>query len=72
MDSLIKESTFKYLRISHPQEEGVITLKTDANSKSLTGFLDEFFDLGYVVDKISRDEFNKTDNSELLKFNVKK
>jgi hypothetical protein len=72
VDSLLRESGYKYLKIHHPNEDGFIKLKTDANSQTLIGFLDEFFDLGYKVDGISKKEFDSIDEtSKVLEFKVK-
>lgn len=72
VDSLLRETGYKYLKIQHPDEEGFVKIKTDANSQTLTGFLDEFFDLGYKVDRIDKKEFDiMDDTSKVLEFKVK-
>lgn len=72
VDTLFKESKYKYLKIYHPDEEGYIRLKTDANSKALGGFLDEFFDLGYKIERMDKKDFDSTDNlTKTLEFKVK-
>jgi len=67
----IKESKYRYIAIINPKNgEKIMKIKLNLDSKRTVDFLDTFFDSGFKVEAISKNEFNSLKSSDILNFNL--
>ncbi len=70
LDSL-KESKYEYIAVVNPKtDEKLMKLKINLKGDNLIDFLDTFFDAGFKVVKISKEEFDSLKTDDVLKFKV--
>jgi len=70
IDSL-RESKYEYIAVVNPKtDEKLLKLKINLKGDNLIDFLDTFFDAGFKVVKISKDEFDSLKTDDVLKFKV--
>lgn len=70
LDSL-KESKYEYIAVVNPKTgEKLMKLKINLGGDKLIDFLDTFFDAGFKVVKISKEEFDSLKTDDVLKFKV--
>jgi uncharacterized protein YijF (DUF1287 family) len=67
----IKESKYRYIAIINPKnDEKIMKIKLNLDSKRTVDFLDTFFDSGLKVVSISKKEFNSLKSNDILNFNL--
>jgi len=67
----IKESKFKYIVIINPKTgEKIMKIKLNLEPVSLSKFLDTFFDEGFKIEAIGKEEFNLLNTNDILNFNL--
>ena len=66
----IKESKIKYIEILTPKGVCAMKIKLNVDDEEMVGFLDEFYDNGFTIRKISKQEFDDYDADEKLSFNI--
>ena len=67
----IKESKYRYIAIINPKnDEKIMKIKLNLDSKKTVDFLDTFFDSGFKVESISKNEFNSLKSEDILNFNL--
>ncbi len=67
----IKESKYRYIAIINPKnDEKIMKIKLNLDSKRTVDFLDTFFDAGFKVVSISKKEFNSLKSNDILNFNL--
>jgi len=67
----IKESKYRYIAIINPKnDEKIMKIKLNLDSKRTVDFLDTFFDAGFKVVSIPKKEFNSLKSNDILNFNL--
>ena len=66
----IKDSKIKYIEILTPKGITAMKIKLNMDSEEMVGFLDEFYDAGFTVRKITKQEFDDYEAEEKLNFNI--
>lgn len=66
----IRESKIKYIEILTPKGITAMKVKLNVDGEDMVGFLDEFYDAGFTVRKITKKEFDDYDAEEKLNFNI--
>lgn len=67
----IKETKYRYIAIINPKNgEKIMKIKLNLDSKRTVDFLDTFFDAGFKVESISKNEFNSLKSNDILNFNL--
>lgn len=70
LDSL-KESKYEYIAVVNPKtDEKIMKLKINLKGDKLIDFLDTFFDAGFKVVKIEKEEFDSLETEDVLKFKI--
>lgn len=67
----IKESKYKYIEVVNPQtDEAVMKIKLNLKDDVYVDFLDTFFDNGFKIRGIDKDDFDSLDTDDIVKFNL--
>jgi hypothetical protein len=66
----VKESKVKYIEILTPKGTTAMKVKLNVDGEDMVEFLDEFYDAGFTVRKITKQEFDDYDAEEKLNFNI--
>jgi hypothetical protein len=67
----IKESKYKYIAIINPETgEKIMKIKLNLDDESMVDFLDTFFDNGFTVTSISKEEFDSLQTEDILKYKI--
>ncbi|MDB4326281.1 hypothetical protein N9966_00550 [bacterium] len=67
----IKESKYKYVAIINPKNgEKIMKIKMNLEDDSLVDFFDTFFDEGFKVISIEKEEFESLKTKDILKINI--
>lgn len=67
----IKESKYKYVAIINPKnDEKIMKIKMNLEDDSLVDFFDTFFDEGFKVVSIEKNEFESLKTKDILKINL--
>ena len=66
----LKESKNKYIEILTPTGKTAMKVKLNIDGEDMVGFLDEFYDAGFTVKSITKEEFDSYDADEKLNFNI--
>jgi hypothetical protein len=66
----VKESKSKYIEILTPSGKTAMKIKLNVDTEDMIEFLDEFYDAGFTVRKITKQEFDDYDAEEKLNFNL--
>jgi len=67
----IKESKYRYVAIINPKNgEKIMIIKLNLEEESLVDFFDTFFDEGFGVTSIEKDEFESLKTKDILKINL--
>lgn len=67
----IKESKYKYIEVVNPQtDDPVMKVKLNLGEDAYIDFLDTFFDAGFKVRGIEKDNFDDLDTDDIVKFNL--
>lgn len=70
LDSL-KESKYKYIAIINPENgEKIMKIKMNLEDSSLVDFLDTFFDQGFKIESIKKEEFDSLVTKDVLNFKI--
>lgn len=69
MESL-KESKAKYIEVLTPKGVCAMKIKLNIDGKDLVEFLDEFYDAGFTIRKISKEDYDTYEADENIKFNI--
>jgi L-asparaginase/Glu-tRNA(Gln) amidotransferase subunit D len=66
----IKESKLKYIEILTPGGTVAMKIKYNVEANDMVDFFDEFHDAGFIVKKISKQDFDDYEAEEKLNFNL--
>jgi hypothetical protein len=67
----IKESKYKYIAVINPETgEKIMKIKLNLDDESMVDFLDTFFDNGFTVTSISKEEFDSLQTEDILKYKI--
>lgn len=67
----IKESKCKYIDIVNPlTDQAIMKIKLNLEGKDYVGFLDTFFDEGFIVRSTNKQDFDDLDTGDVTKFNL--
>lgn len=67
----IKESKYKYIAIVNPKNgDKIMKIKMNLDDNSLVDFLDTFFDEGFKIEFISKEEFDSLQTKDILSFKL--
>jgi hypothetical protein len=67
----IKNSKYKYIAIINPKNnEKIMKIKLNLEDNGLVDFLDSFFDQGFKVENIEKEEFDSLSTKDVMKFNL--
>lgn len=67
----IKESKFKYISILEPKDgEPIMKVKLNLDNDSMVDFLDTFFDAGFIIKQITKNEFDTLETNDIVKYNI--
>jgi len=67
----IKNSKYKYIAIINPKNnEKIMKIKLNLEDSGLVDFLDSFFDQGFRVENIEKEEFDSLSTKDIMKFNL--
>lgn len=70
LDSII-ESKYKYIAVINPENgEKIMKIKLNLDDKMLMNFLDSFFDNGFIIEEITKIEFDELETDDILKFRI--
>ena len=65
----VLESKYKYIAIINPETgDKIMKIKLNLDDKMLMNFLDSFFDNGFIVQEISKIEFDELEVDDVLTF----
>jgi len=67
----IKESKYKYIAIVNPEnDEKIMKIKMNLEDDKLMDFLDTFFDHGFKIESIDKEEFESLVTKDILSFKI--
>lgn len=66
----VTESKVKYIEVLTPKGSCAMKIKLNVDSDDMVGFLDEFYDAGFTVRKITKQDYDEFDADEKLDFNL--
>lgn len=67
----IKESKYNYIEVINPVTDSVIMkIKHNMNDKGYVDFLDTFFDNGFKIRGIKKEDFDSLDSDDVMNFNL--
>jgi len=67
----IKESKYKYIAVINPKtNEKIMKIKMNLESEKLVGFLDTFFDKGFKIEGIEKEEFDSLLTKDVLRYKI--
>lgn len=67
----IKEFKYKYIAIINPKNgEKIMKIKMNLEDEKLIDFLDTFFDKGFKIESISKEEFDSLVTKDILSFKL--
>lgn len=67
----IKESKYRYIAIVNPKNgEKVMKIKLNLEDDKLVDFLDTFFDHGFKIESIDKEEFDSLQTRDILKYKL--
>jgi sulfatase maturation enzyme AslB (radical SAM superfamily) len=67
----IKESKYKYIAIVNPKNgEKIMKIKMNLEDEKLIDFLDTFFDKGFKIESINKEEFDSLVTKDILSFKL--
>jgi len=67
----IKDSKYKYIEIINPKTEmPIMKIKMNLDDDSMVDFLDTFFDEGFKVNPITKEDFDSLESNDILKYNI--
>ena len=66
----IKESKNKYIEVLTPKGVTAMKIKLNVEGQELVEFLDEFYDAGFTIRKISKQDFDDYEAEEKIDFNL--
>jgi len=66
----LKESKNKYISILTPTGKCAMKIKLNIDGEDMVGFLDEFYDAGFTVKSITKEEFDTYEADEKINFNI--
>ena len=67
----LKESKYKYIAIINPKNgEKIMKIKMNLEDEKLIDFLDTFFDKGFKIESISKEEFDSLVTKDILSFKL--
>ncbi len=66
----IKESKVKYIEILTPKGVTAMKVMLNVEGQDMVEFLDEFYDAGFSIRKITKQEFDDYEAEEKLNFNI--
>jgi hypothetical protein len=70
LDSII-ESKYRYIAVINPENgEKIMKIKLNLDDKMLMNFLDSFFDNGFIIEEITKIEFDELETDDILKFKI--
>lgn len=67
----IKESKYRYIAIINPKNgDKIMKIKMNLDDHSLVDFLDTFFDQGFKIKSITKEEFDSLQTKDVLNFKL--
>jgi hypothetical protein len=67
----LKESKYKYIAIINPKNgEKIMKIKMNLEDGRLVDFLDTFFDQGFKIESIEKEEFDSLVTKDVLNFKI--
>jgi hypothetical protein len=67
----IKESKYRYIAIVNPKNgDKIMKIKMNLDDDALVDFLDTFFDQGFKIESISKEEFDSLQTKDILSFKL--
>jgi len=66
----LKESKNKYIEIITPTGKTAMKIKLNIDGEDMVGFLDEFYDAGFSVKSITKEDFDSYEADEKINFNI--
>lgn len=65
----LKESKYRYIAIVNPEtDEKIMKIKLNLDDLAMVDFLDTFFDNGFTVVQIDKEEFDSLQTDDVLKY----
>jgi hypothetical protein len=69
----VKESKFRYIAVVDPKSgDKVMKIKMNLDPENTTDLLDTFFDNGFRIESITKEEFDSLITNDVLNFNLDK
>lgn len=67
----IKESKYRYIAIVNPENgEKIMKIKMNLEDEKLMDFLDTFFDYGFKIESITKEEFDSLVTKDVMSFKI--
>jgi len=67
----IKESKYKYIAVVNPKNgKKIMKIKMNLEDEKLIDFLDTFFDKGFKIESIDKEEFDSLVTKDILSFKL--
>jgi|688.fasta_scaffold251068_2 hypothetical protein len=69
----IKETKYKYIAVVDPKTgDKIMKIKLNITDKDLTELLDTFFDNGFKIESIDKEEFDSLKTNDIVNFTFNK
>jgi hypothetical protein len=66
----LQENKLKYIEVLTPNGTTAMKIKLNVESGEMVHFLDEFHDAGFIIRKITKEEFDKYEAEDKINFNI--
>jgi hypothetical protein len=67
----IKESKYRYIAVIDPKSgDKIMKIKMNIKDEDLSDLLDGFFDSGFKIEAITKEEFDTLKTNDVLNFNI--
>lgn len=66
----LKESKCRYIQVLTKTGVCAMKIKLNVDGEELVKFLDDFYDAGFIIERITKEDFDDYDADEKLSFNL--
>lgn len=65
----IKDSKYRYIAIINPNtNEKIMKIKLNLGDQEMVDFVDTFFDNGFIIESIDKEEFDSLQTNDIMNF----
>lgn len=67
----IKDSKYKYIAVTNPStNEKIMKIKLNLSDQEMVDFVDTFFDNGFIIESINKEEFDSLQTNDIMNFKL--